>query len=342
MKSLFRIILLIPFFGLLLGCQKEEVTGIITVNGPIAPDQLGLNLSHEHLLVDFIGADSTGYHRWNRDSVVKTMLPYLESLSVYSLNSFIDPTPAYLGRDPLLLKKLSEKSGLHILTNTGLYGARDNTFIPSWAFEKTPDELAELWIDEFEDGIENSGIKPGFIKIAVERSDTLSAFHETLVKAAALTQKATGMVIASHTGPDNPAFAQLAILEQEGVPAERFIWVHAQGGSAEGNIEAAQKGAWISLDNINAVREENPGARYGFSWYAERLGKLRDAGCMHRVLLSHDAGWYRPGEPGGGNVRGFTDIFEHLVPYLLENGFSQAEINRLLIDNPREAFTLDH
>lgn len=35
-------------------------------------------------------------------------------------------TPAYLGKDPELLLKLSELSGLQIVTKTGYYGARND------------------------------------------------------------------------------------------------------------------------------------------------------------------------------------------------------------------------
>ncbi len=73
---------------------------IITVSGPIAPENMGVVLTHEHLLVDFIGAAETGYHRWNKDSVVVMLLPYLEALKEHDVQTFIDPTPAYLG--PLL------------------------------------------------------------------------------------------------------------------------------------------------------------------------------------------------------------------------------------------------
>ena len=53
---------------------------IITVTGAIEPKEMGLALVHEHIMVDWIGADSTGYHRWNRDEIVKIALPYLQEL----------------------------------------------------------------------------------------------------------------------------------------------------------------------------------------------------------------------------------------------------------------------
>lgn len=325
-------------------CSSSELSSdqgkIITVTGSIDPAELGTTLSHEHLLVDFIGAESTGYHRWNRDTVVEVVTPYLEEIKNLGVQSFVECTPAYLGRDPLLMKRISEQTGIRILTNTGYYGARTNKFIPDEVFEMDAEALAAIWIDEFRNGIEDTGIRPGFIKIGVDPDDTLSVKHQLLINAAATAHKETGLVIASHTGPESPAFEQIDILESAGVSPSAFIWVHAQGGSQEGNILAAKRGAWVSLDNVNADRDKNPGSRSSTQWFVERLTAMKDAGVLDRVLISHDAGWYRPGEPGGGNFRGFTDIFTTLVPALDEAGFTAEEIDQLLVANPAAAFTI--
>ena len=82
---------------------------IITVTGAIEPEEMGMALIHEHVMVDWIGADSTGYHRWNRDEIVERALPYLEELKKYDVSTFLDCTPAYLGRDPYILKELAER-----------------------------------------------------------------------------------------------------------------------------------------------------------------------------------------------------------------------------------------
>jgi phosphotriesterase-related protein len=310
----------------------------MTVLGPIPESSLGKTLSHEHVLVDFIGADSTGYHRWDRQEVVNKVLPYLKEIQEYGVSAFIECTPAYVGRDPFILRSLSQETGMHMLTNTGYYGANENHYIPADFYELTAEELSLIWVDEFENGIEGSGVRPGFIKIAVDGSDTLSAHHRKIITAAAKAHKKTGLVIASHTGPDAPAFEQISVLQSQGIDPSNFIWVHAQQGSVDGNIKAAQLGTWISLDNVNLNREE--GSEFDVFWYARRIKDLKEAGYLHRVLISHDAGWYSPGESGGGSFRGFTGIFTALIPALEKSGFSQDEINLLLQINPGKAFII--
>ena len=170
--------------------------------------------------------------------------------------------------------------------------------------------------------------------------DTLSPEHRKIVTAAALTHNQTGLVIASHTGPDMPAFAQMEVLKANGVKPSSFVWVHAQYGTMEGNIKAAREGTWISFDNINTGRDLDPGSRFSTEWYAERIVSLKEEGLLNCILTSHDAGWYKPGQENGGDFRGFSGIFTSLVPSLKKHGFTQEEIDQLLIHNPREAFSI--
>ena len=313
-------------------CEKPAEI-IMTVTGPVPITNTGFILEHEHLLVDFIGARETGYHRWNRDSVITKVLPYLVEAHSLGVEMIFDATPAFLGRDPLLLKQLSELSGMSIITNTGYYGAMENTYLPDDFFRSSIDDIAQKWITEWKNGIENTGVRPGFIKIAVDTAATLSGEHQKLIRAAARTHLQTGLTIASHTGPDGPALTQLEILSEEGVSPEAFVWVHAQDGTFEGYLKAITQGAWISLDNVatDSLRIAN---------LVFKLTQLKTNGYLNHVLISHDAGWYQVGEKGGGSFRGFKDIFTHLIPELKKQGFSRDEIDQLLIKNPLQAFKI--
>lgn len=303
----------------------------MTVKGPIKASEMGVSLTHEHILVDFIGADSVNESRWDKFIVAEKALPYLLSIKNLGCRTFVECTPEYIGRDPILLKSLSESTGLNIITNTGYYGAANDKFIPKHAFEKSAKELASGWVDEWNNGIGNTGIKPGFIKIGVD-SKTLSDIDKKLVSAAAKAHLKTGLIIASHTGPAIPAFEQLEILQKEGVDPAAFIWVHAQGEKDLSNhIKAARMGAWIGLDGINENNCED---------YVRMIKNLKENDLLNKILLSHDAGWYDPAKENGGEFRGYTTLFEKLIPLLKADGFSEKEINQMMITNPAEAFTI--
>jgi phosphotriesterase-related protein len=320
--------------------ERQQDEYIITVGGPVLSSDMGQCLSHEHVLVDWIGAAESGPHRWERDSVIERVLPYLMEIRELGVKTFIDCSPAYLGRDPLLLQELSRRTGLNILTNTGYYGAVDNRFIPGFAWDEPAESLARRWVGEFQDGIDGSAIKPGFIKIGVKEDSPLSDFHAKLVRAAAITHRETGLVIKSHTGGDIPAFEQIDLLIEENISPGAFIWTHAQNGSLGAQVRAARLGAWISFDGVNITNSGEGEPAGNLDWYIDRLSEFRKAGLLDRVLISHDAGWYDAGEPGGGGFRGYSDIHRYLLPALRDIGFSPEEIELLISLNPAKAFTV--
>ncbi len=304
---------------------------IMTVGGLIPSGELGITLIHEHILVDFIGASQYDPTLWKHEDVIEKVLPYLKELKSKGCEAFIDCTPNYLGRDALLLQKLSALSGLKILTNTAYYGGSDNKYLPEHAFTESAVQLSNRWITEWENGIDGTGIKPGFMKISVN-PDHLTAISRKLVQSAAMAHLKTGLTIASHTGPAVAAYEELEILKQEGVAPDAFIWVHAQSEKDWSNfITIARRGAWVSIDGLN----ESNVVQYG-----NMLAEIKKGKCLHRTLLSHDAGWYEPRKPDGGNFRGYTTLFDHLLPELESKGFSKKEIHLLLVKNPGEAFTI--
>jgi phosphotriesterase-related protein len=340
LKIILWLILFLLFGIVIITCKHDSGDYIMTVNGPVPSMQTGMTLEHEHILVDFIGADSTGYFRWDRKEVITKALPHIRDIKNRGINTFIECTPAYLGRDPLLLKDLSDQTGLNFITNTGYYGARNNLYVPESFYSSGPEQIAEIWVKEFETGIEDTGIRPGFIKIAVDPADMLSPEHRKIITAAALAHLKTGLTIASHTGPEKPAFEQISILKEYNVHPSAFIWVHAQRGTIESNIAAAKEGTWISLDNVRARADLTPGAPNSINWYADRILGLKKEGLLGKVLISHDSGWYDPAKPEGGTFSGFTDISDFLIPALREKGLTDSDIDQLLVKNPQKAFTV--
>ncbi len=285
---------------------------------------------HEHVLVDFIGADKVQPGRYDRGQVFDKALPYLKELVAAGCQTLVECTPAFLGRDPDLLLRLSRASGLHILTNTGIYGAAADKYVPQFAYRESAEELARRWIREAEDGIPPSGIKPGIMKIGVD-SGPLSPIDAKLVNAAGLCHQRTGLVIASHTGDGVAAMAQLALLKDLGVSPSAFIWVHAQNEPDPAlHKKAADLGAWVEFDGI---------APNTISQCVNLVMDMKRAGNLERVLISQDAGWYHVGEPDGGDFRGYTTLIAEFLPALLRAGATSRDVETLIVDNPCKALT---
>jgi phosphotriesterase-related protein len=299
-----------------------------TVTGTVSADTLGLTLMHEHVLVDFIGASEVSRARYDAEIVFRTVLPYLQQVRKLGCEAIVECTPAYLGRDPQLLRRLSEASGMRILSNTGYYGAAKDKHLPAFAFTESAEQLAARWIREAERGIDDTSIKPAFMKIGVDEAP-LSDIDAKLVRAAAIAHRATGLPIASHTGTGAAAMAELDLLDAAAVPSSAFIWVHAQSERDNSfHDRAARRGAWVEFDGISPA---------SLVRHLELVQRMKTEGLLDHVLVSHDAGWYHVGEPGGGQFRPYTTLFTDFVPGLKSAGFSDAEVQRLLVENPRRA-----
>ncbi|MEJ0106466.1 MAG: phosphotriesterase [Bacteroidota bacterium] len=304
---------------------------VMTVNGWLAVDKMGFTLTHEHVLVDFIGASKVDPSRYDPEEVFRTALPKLLSVKEKGCRTIMECTPKYIGRDVKLLKRLSAASGLNIITNTGYYGAAQEKYLPAHAYTETAEQLSKRWINEWKNGIDGSGIKPGFIKSGVDNYP-LSAVQQKIIEAAAITHLATGLTIGIHTGGGQAAMEELRIIQSKGVAAEAWIWIHAQNETNRAvHIHAAKEGGWVSFDGVNAD---------SISTCVQFLKDMKKEGLLDHILLSHDSGWYHVGEPGGGNYNDYNTIADKLIPAMKENEFTEKEIQQVFIVNPAKAFTV--
>jgi predicted metal-dependent phosphotriesterase family hydrolase len=298
---------------------------VATVRGPVDANDLGVTLVHEHVLVDFIGADQVGRHRYDAEEAFKVVLPHLAALKERNVGTLVECTPAFLGRDPQLLRRLSEASGLHIVTNTGYYGARKNQFLPAHALEETAERLAERWLTEWRQGIERTGVRPAFLKTGVD-AGPLSSTDRKLIVAAVHCHRRTGLRIHCHTGDGVAAMDILSVLQEMKVAPSAYVWVHAQNAKDRAlHLRAAKAGVWIELDGVSETSRDA---------HLAAVMDLKKAGLLERVLISQDAGWYRVGEPGGGRFRPFTYLLDAFVPALREAGLGEADVRTLLVANP--------
>jgi phosphotriesterase-related protein len=304
---------------------------IMTVTGPVNPADLGAMLPHEHVLVDFIGAAKITPKRYSEAEAYKVILPNLYAVRQTGCRCLVECTPDFLGRNVRMLQKLSTASGIRIVTNTGLYGAAAHKYLPAYVQRETAAQLAARWTNEWKNGIGNTGIKPGFIKSGVDKGP-LTPLQRKLVEAAGLTWKQTGLPIGIHTGNGVAAVEEAEILKGLGVPLQSFIWIHAQNETnPELHEKLAAAGAWISLDGLSKYVAED---------YINRLARLKSAGFLDRVLISHDAGWYNVGQKGGGTFRDYNYLLGTFVHLLPRHGFTAMDIRKLTIENPARAFTI--
>jgi len=301
---------------------------IRTVLGDISAEALGPTLSHEHVICDFIGAYRTNRYRYDPEEVFEVMLPYLKEMRQLGITGFVDCTPAYIGRDEKLLARLSRESNIQILTNTGLY---KEPFLPRYVFELPEDEVAKVWIREIEEGINDTYIRAGFIKIAVNPGRIIP-IQQKIIRAAIQCSLRTGASVMCHTGEREAAMDFLKISLQEGADPNKLVVAHCDSiEDTNCHIKIAKSGAWLGYDGIGASTCERD---------VQLIKVISENGLEDRLLVSQDAGWYNVGESRGGKIRGYSFLVNSFIPLMLEKGLRQDLVNKILVRNPALAFQI--
>lgn len=305
---------------------------IQTINGRVSADELGLVLPHEHLFTDLRGPHVADYAQANPEAVVGVMMPHLKFAHNAGVTAMVECSTVGVGRNLEILKHFAKSSPIHIIAPTGVYR---EAYIPDDLKQTSMEELSEIWIRELTEGMENSNIRAGFVKIAMSDEGPTKLEIRNL-KAAALTSQHTGAVVASHTPNGVITRREIDLLEKEGLQLDRFIWVHANLEEDQSiHLEAAQQGVYVEFDAIGWEWQSQPAL-------VDYTIDLIEAGYEDKILLSHDAGWYDPsqpdGQPEGGQIQGYTALVEEFIPALRSRGISEELIHTMTVRNPARAF----
>ncbi|MFD0485548.1 phosphotriesterase [Kineococcus sp. GCM10028916] len=297
-----------------------------TTLGPLGAQDVGLILPHEHLFVDFRPADSPGFAQADPAEFASVVEPLLARAAAAGVTALVECTPPGLGRRVDLVLDVSRRTGVPVVVATGVYR---EPWVPEWVYDASDDEL-EAWMHrELTEGVDDSGVLAGFIKISAAE-DGIRAVEERVVRAAARAAARTGALVGSHTTNGVVVLGQIDLAVAEGLAPERFLSIHTQTITDPGVRQAiVDRGAWIEFDDVGQGDD------------ARTLGLVLDsleAGQAGRVLLSHDAGWFDPALAGGGTPRPFTDLTGSFLPALRAAGVAAEVVDDLCVRNPFRAF----
>ncbi len=339
-----------------------------TVAGPIPVEALGVTMMHEHIVIDAASwwhCPDCAERMFLTDQPVQMAIlgelrmdPFVNrdnctltdfDLSVSELSQFadlggrtiVDPTNRGIGRSPETLRRISEKTGLNVIIGAGYYV---ETSLPAEFTGMSAHSIAEEIEREATDGVDDTGIAIGLIgEIGVSRDFT--AAEEKSLRGAARGQAATGLPLSIHLpGWERLAHRVLDVVAEEGGDLRHTILCHMNpsGHDVDYQTSLAARGAFIEYDMIgmdyyyadqdaqSPCDEENAVAVKG----------LINAGFGHSVLLSQDVFLKMMLTQFGGF--GYAYVLRHFVPRLRRHGVSDAQIQTLLVDNPRSVFSAAH
>lgn len=297
-----------------------------TTLGPFTKDQLGMILPHEHVFVDLRTPDQPGYAEAEAADVVRLMAPEIEAIKARGITALVECSTGGVGRRADLDLAVSRATSFPIVVPTGNYR---EPWIPDWVREASEEALEDWMVDELDHGIEETGVRAGWIKLSAG-DDGITPLEAKILRAAARAGARTGAIIGSHTIRGRVVMDQLDIIEKEGYRPDRFISIHTQEEPDFAlNRAVADRGAWIEFDHVGRAPDDA---------VADLVIRALEAGYEAQMLISHDRGWFDPAKPGGGTPMPYTHLSDVLLPLLAERGVTPDTIRRLTHDNPFNAY----
>ena len=357
---------------------------VLTVRGPVDASTLGFTSMHEHL-----HCDGSFYMDQYRDlvepwppaafpcppdaPVAMEHLGFLHHLGSVSCRDDWDFTdeelvaaevtdfaamggstilevsaPGIRG-DVLAMRRISERTGVHVVASTGLYVAAS---WPDRFHEMSVDELAAYMVAEIEEGIDGTDVRAGHIKTACNVFDDA---ERRALRAGALAARATGVSMTVHHGveiDEKTSRGMVGELLDAGADPERTILCHMQGLTVTTDIatlvrdpeawkprhdyllELAGRGFVLSIDTFGMPTDFEPLGHRGEN-DIERLAAvvaLSDAGHAERVVVGCDVFLKTMTRRYGGD--GYVRLLSFVAPMLEGVGVPFAAIRAITHDNP--------
>lgn len=315
---------------------------INTANGRVDITALGKTLIHEHVLVGFPGWFlDRRQPAFQRQEAMLRAVDAFSQLKSYGVSTVVDPCPADLGRDVEFCAEVASRAGINLICAAGMYYEAAGLTYTFKHMEESA--IADIFQAEIEDGIGDSGIRPGVVKIATGFGQ-VSDYEQKIVRAAARAAKRTGLPVLSHTEKCTCGHDQIDIVTGEGVEPYKFLVGHSDGtDDLEYQIGLAKRGVFVGFDRFGIETIVPDDTRM------TNLLALIDAGYRDQLMMSHDyvACWLggAPGVPPGVDLASImpnwrmTHIFETIIPELLRRGASQADLDFILHNNPKRFFS---
>lgn len=356
-----------------------------TVCGDIAPEDMGFTTAHEHTLSDMgplveavkefkamipperlvwtpsnekflregVALFSDDCQIGNDESWLKEELEYFRDR--VGGGCLVDASPISIRGDVAKIRRVSEQTGVHIIACTGLYykdGRR-----PEYR-TLSAQENYDLFRREIDEGIDGTGIRPGFLKCGFNADSKngmqLSACEWETLEALSQLSSETGMSLHVHSGPSMSAEQIIRIADfalAHGVRPDRLNMMHLDQyvrtpydiNEYIRNMDTAinvdltlhrtilDKGCFIGFDAWDSTVSILPSNTDRL----KALIALLHDGYGSQIVLGHDASTKAYGLSfGGSGFCGFADsCCMQLWNYT--DLFDAEEIDKLTYDNPQ-------
>jgi phosphotriesterase-related protein len=338
-----------------------------TVLGAVDPTELGVTVTHEHLLIDFrvvflppkdpkdepltreaITLRNLGWVRYNWASSLENLRYEDQSLAIREATHYaragggtiVDATSVGLSRNPAALASISRATGLKIVMGSGYYVGPAH---PAGFSGRSADDVAGEIVKDITEGVGSTGVRSGMIG-EIGCSWPWTNDERKSVLAAVIAQKETGAPLLIHPGRSEAAPMEiLDFIVKNGGSPDRTIMGHIERTIFTPRIldELAATGVYLEYDLFGHDSSYYPFAPNTYmpndAQRLEQIERLISGGRLDRIVLAHDiCSRHRLKEYGG---HGFDHIPARVVPWMLARGVPQSAIDRMLVQNPARVLT---
>lgn len=344
--------------------SKKELAGkAMTVLGPVEAADLGITMTHEHLLIDLsvvyvapsnpaeahlaeerVGLHNLGWIRINWTSNRDNLLQLDEELASREAGHYrkagggtiVDATSIGMSRNPDGLARISRATGLHVIMGAGYYVGPAH---PERFKSMSVDHVTAQIVRDIYEGVGGTGIRSGVIG-EIGCSWPWTDDEKKSVVAAVAAQRETGAPLLIHPGRNERAPLEiLELIAREGGDLSRTIMGHIELRIYTPSIlsETAATGAYLEYDAFGLDSPYPPHApdTYipGDHERIEQIHRLISDGYVDRLLLAHDnCTKHRLREYGG---HGYDHILRRVVPWMKNVGVTDGQVNAMLVENPK-------
>jgi 5-phospho-D-xylono-1,4-lactonase len=309
---------------------------IRTVLGDLPPGQLGRTDYHEHLLQVTRLLPGDGLDD------VEGSAKETEHLRDAGIDALIELTPIGLGRDPVGVRTIAQRTGMHVVMATGVH--REAHYEDDHPVRRLDESaLVARFESELLEGVDADdtgagpaapveGVRAGVIKVGAGYW-SISAFERRVLSAAGAAQQSTGAAVVCHLELGSAAWEVLSALRAGGASPDRVVLAHADRNPDPGlHTELAAAGAYLGYDGVARTKY------WPDSVLLDCLVAVAEAGGADRLLLGGDVA-RRSSFASFGGLPGMAYLPQRFVPRLRRSAGDEL-VERILVHNPARVFAM--
>ena len=316
-----------------------------SLSGDLDVDDLGVVLMHEHVFIRTESLQNAwpGFGGWDEEAELANARETLGDLKRAGVDTILDMTVAGIGRDPELVGRAVEGTGLQVLFATGYYTYNELPFPfhyrgPGKLLDDGDALLESLFERDVTVGIGDTGIRAAVLKLATD-AQGMTEDVARLARAIARVHVRTGTVICTHTHAQTQrGLEQQEVFREHGVDLNRVMIGHSNETTDLDYLERLiENGSYVGWDRCGLDIIVPLDAQL------DTLAELCRRGYADRLMLSHDkmcfSDWFKNAETDMvvPNWQ-YTYIHSGVLPALRERGVTDDQIEQVLVRNPRDFF----